>query len=55
MQKEIGVSLTESLLMMPSKSVTAVIGVTAQKQGCVLHGCEVCEQAPHCAFSRNGD
>lgn len=55
MQKEIGVSLTESLLMMPSKSVTAVIGVTAQKQGCVLHGCEVCEKSSNCAFSRNGD
>ena len=55
LQKEIGVSLTESLLMMPSKSVTAIIGVTREKQGCVLHGCEVCEKAAECAFSRNGD
>ena len=53
MQKEIGVSLTESLLMIPTKSVTAVIGITGDRQDCVLHGCEVCEQAPHCAFSRN--
>lgn len=51
-QKEIGVSLTESLLMIPTKSVTAVIGITGEKQKCVLHGCEVCEQAPVCAFSR---
>ena len=54
MQKEIGVSLTESCLMMPSKSVTAVIGITKEKQGCVLHGCEVCENSSECAFSRNG-
>lgn len=53
MQKEIGVSLTESLLMMPSKSVTAVVGITGEKQKCVLHGCEVCDQAASCAFSRN--
>lgn len=53
MQKEIGVSLTESLLMIPTKSVTAVIGITEEKQKCVLQGCEVCEQAPACAFSRN--
>lgn len=53
LQKEIGVSLTESLLMIPTKSVTAIIGITEEKQKCVLQGCEVCEQAPVCAFSRN--
>lgn len=53
MQKEIGVSLTESLLMMPSKSVTAIIGLSREKQGCVLHGCEECTKAADCAFSRN--
>lgn len=53
MQKEIGVSLTESFLMIPTKSVTAIIGITEEKQKCVLQGCEDCEQAPVCAFSRN--
>ena len=53
MQKEIGVSLTESLLMIPTKSVTAIIGITGEKQKCVLQGCEECEQAKICAFSRN--
>ena len=52
-QKEIGVSLTESFLMIPTKSVTAIIGITEEKQKCVLQGCEVCEQAPVCAFSRD--
>ena len=54
-QKEIGVSLTESFLMIPTKSVTAIIGITGEKQKCVLQGCEVCEQAPVCAFSRDRD
>lgn len=52
LQKEIGVSLTESLLMMPSKSVTAVIGLSPVREGCVMQGCEVCEKAADCAFSR---
>lgn len=51
-QKEIGVSLTESMLMMPSKSVTAVIGLSRRDEKCVLHGCEVCSKAAGCAFSR---
>lgn len=51
-QKEIGVSLTESMLMMPSKSVTAVIGLSRRDEKCVLHGCEVCSKADGCAFSR---
>lgn len=51
-QKEIGVSLTESMLMMPSKSVTAVIGLSRRDEKCVLHGCEVCSKAASCAFSR---
>lgn len=51
-QKEIGVSLTQSLLMMPSKSVTAVIGLSSVKKECVLHGCEVCSKEQECSFSR---
>ena len=52
LQKEIGVSLTESLLMMPSKSVTAIIGLSREREGCVLHGCEECAKAADCAYSR---
>lgn len=51
-QKEIGVSLTQSLLMMPSKSVTAVIGLSPVKKECALHGCEACLKAEECSFSR---
>lgn len=55
LQKEIGVSLTESMLMMPSKSVTAIIGLSHDNEKCVLHGCEECSKAAVCAFSRRSD
>ena len=51
MQKTVGITLTESLLMLPSKSVTAVIGVSRQDARCVLSGCESCRNAG-CAFRR---
>ena len=39
--KMIGVSLTESLLMMPSKSVTAIFGIGCAKEN-TAHKCENC-------------
>ena len=51
-QKTIGVTLTESLLMMPSKSVTALIGLSAQDEHCSVSGCEVCAKAESCSYRR---
>ena len=51
-QKKIGVTLTESLLMMPSKSVTAVIGLSEENTHCMLQGCEACGKRD-CSFRRN--
>ena len=48
--KEIGVSLTQSLLMTPSKSVTALIGVSKEPGECRRKGCEQCEAADNCAY-----
>ena len=50
--KRIGLTLTDSLLMMPSKSVTAVIGISESRQLCVLSGCEACEKTD-CEYRRN--
>lgn len=47
--KRIGLSVTESLMLVPTKSVTAVIGMTKEKQGCHVAGCAQCE-AENCAF-----
>jgi len=52
MSKEIGVTLTDSLLMMPSKSVTAVIGVGTNNANCTMAGCEVCNKSRTCLYRR---
>ena len=49
--KRIGITLTEGYLMMPSKSVTAVIGVSRTPAACVIEGCEACGKKD-CAFRR---
>ena len=50
--KTIGVSLTDGCLMVPSKSVTALIGVSAKEERCILSGCEECNARDTCAFRR---
>lgn len=48
--KRIGITLTEGNLMMPSKSVTAVIGLTTEKyQSCHQKNCSRCEKTD-CEF-----
>ncbi len=51
-EKNCGITLTDSLLMMPSKSVTAVIGMGKEDTGCELEGCEVCSHRADCLYSR---
>ena len=51
-QKRIGVTLTDSLLMVPTKSVTALIGLSRTDAGCTLPGCESCEKAGDCLYRR---
>lgn len=51
-QKTIGVTLTDSLLMVPSKSVTAVIGLAETDTSCIMSGCENCDRAAECRYSR---
>ena len=41
--KRLGMTLTDSLLMYPTKSVTAFIGITKNKQGCHIAKCSTCE------------
>ena len=46
-----GINLTDSLMMIPSKSVTAVMGVSEIKLNCNKSGCEMCENK-NCQFKR---
>ncbi len=49
--RKIGLSVTESCLLVPTKSVTAVIGVSREQQPCHRKGCEACGKTD-CAFRR---
>ncbi|MGI6181969.1 MAG: Vitamin B12 dependent methionine synthase activation subunit [Agathobaculum sp.] len=49
--RRIGLTVTESSLLAPMKSVTAVIGLSDTPQPCHRAGCEACEKTD-CAFRR---
>ena len=49
--RKIGLALNDSLLMSPSKSVTAIVGLGAA-DGAKLSGCASCDKLD-CAFRRN--
>lgn len=50
--KKIGVSMTEGYMLIPSKSVTAVIGLSKTKEPCHRKGCEVCSKND-CIYRRS--
>lgn len=49
--RKIGLTLTDSLLLAPSKSVTAIMGITTTNRHCHIKGCEVCTKI-NCNFRR---
>ncbi|MBB5183012.1 vitamin B12 dependent-methionine synthase activation domain-containing protein [Catenisphaera adipataccumulans] len=49
--KTIGVTLTDTLLMQPSKSVTALVGISPKPSHCILQGCEACSRTD-CTYRR---
>ena len=49
--KRNGITLTDSYLMAPSKSVTAVIGVSPLSRTCTVKGCEACGKTD-CTYRR---
>ena len=48
--RKIGLTLTDSCIMVPVKSVTAVMGLSEEKTPCVISGCENC--GAQCAYRR---
>ena len=49
--ERIGLTVTDSMLLLPIKSVTAVIGVSRTPQECVPEGCVSCGKKD-CLFRR---
>lgn len=52
--RRLGVQVTESLLMNPTKSVTAVIGLADKPQAARIRGCKFCSMAETCALRKGG-
>lgn len=52
LSKKIGITLMDSLLMAPSKSVTAVIGIGDVPLKCAIEGCEACGKRD-CLYRRS--
>ena len=50
--KTIGLTMTDSFMMTPTKSVTAVIGMSRIKERCPIQGCEICEKKD-CEYRRD--
>ncbi|MGN0614595.1 MAG: vitamin B12 dependent-methionine synthase activation domain-containing protein [Porcipelethomonas sp.] len=53
--KRIGLNLTEGGMLMPSKSVTAVIGLSGNPVNQKKRGCACCNMAKTCSYRRRGE
>lgn len=53
-QKRLGIHVTSSLLMNPSKSVTAVIGLSDRPQMARIRGCGYCSMRETCLLRKGG-
>lgn len=53
-ERRLGVHLTESLLMNPTKSVTAIIGISPRPQPARIRGCAFCALGESCNLRKGG-
>ena len=50
--KRMGLTMTDGFMLTPTKSVTAVIGITEKNDKCSIKGCEACDKKD-CEYRRN--
>ncbi|MBR5109049.1 MAG: methionine synthase [Clostridia bacterium] len=53
-EKRLGVTLTDTCLMLPAKSVTAVIGLSETPQPARIRGCGYCAMKGKCTYRERG-
>ena len=53
-QRRIGLTVTDNFLMIPQKSVTAIMGISGKPQPKRKSGCENCNMFERCAFRKEG-
>ena len=52
--RRIGVTVRQSHMLIPTKSVTAVIGLSNRPQGAKIRGCDVCRLRENCKYRERG-
>ena len=52
--RKLGITANDSFLLLPCKSVTAVIGLANRPQGAKIRGCGYCAMREECAYRRDG-
>lgn len=52
--RRLGLQATESCLLNPAKSVTAIIGLSDRPQAAKIRGCAACQLKEHCAYRERG-
>lgn len=50
--RKIGLTITDSFMLAPTKSVTAVIGLTGDSKGCSVSNCMICK-SQNCPFRKD--
>lgn len=53
-QRRLGVYVTDSCLLNPQKSVTAMVGIAARPQAARIRGCAYCSMRETCALRKGG-
>ena len=52
--RKLGITANESYLLLPCKSVTAIIGLADRPQGAKIRGCGYCRLRGDCAYRKRG-
>lgn len=53
-ERKIGLHVSESYMLVPEKSVTAIIGIAKTIQPAIVRGCHVCALKEHCEYRKGG-
>ena len=53
-ERKIGLHVSESCMLVPEKSVTAIIGIAKTVQPAIVRGCRVCALKEHCEYRKGG-
>jgi len=52
--RKLGITVNDSFLLLPCKSVTAIVGLADRPQGAKIRGCGYCALREECAYRRDG-